>query len=131
MSNKLKTFATKGANHFKNLQSHIKSVTSNEDVKQSIKKSVSIWYGVRGLVTILLIIYAMSMITSHWTTTSEQEKESLDFANRLLFGHEGVVMLIFYMWLFTFIFLAALPVLSSVFKASFLDQATAVISKAL
>lgn len=104
------------------IKTHAYNVVNNQEVVKSAKQSLSIWYGVRGVVTVALIVYTIAIISAHWAATSDEDKKSLEFSNKVLFGQEGTLTIIFYLWVFTFIFVAAYPFLKSLIKAAFLEK---------
>lgn len=65
----------------------------------------------RLLITAVVVVYSVIVIVTYQEKKDDETRRSLEFTNEVLMGHNGALLMLFWLWISTFIIIAMLPVL--------------------
>jgi hypothetical protein len=79
----------------------------------AIRKSVGYVWLVRVVLTLIIVGY-VAVILSIYTRAPEDDeatRRNAEFSHKVLFGEQGVILLLFYLWILTVLIVASAPLL--------------------
>jgi hypothetical protein len=79
----------------------------------AIRKSVGYVWLVRIVITVMLAVYVGIIISTYVKAAPDDDttRRNAEFSHYVLFGHQGVLMLLFYLWIITVLVVAMGPLL--------------------
>lgn len=84
-----------------------------QKLQVAIRKSVAYVWLVRIGITAILAVYVGVIISTYTRAAADDDKtrRNAEFSHKVLFGEQGVVMLLFYLWIITILLVATGPLL--------------------
>jgi len=88
-------------------------VADYHKLQVAIRKSVGYVWLVRVVLTLILAGYVATIISVYVRSAPEDEQTRRDaeFAHKVMFGDQGVLLMLFYLWIVTVLIVASAPLL--------------------
>lgn len=94
--------------------SSIQEVASTENVTSSLS-DVSSFFKIKNIIIIVLVAWAIMIISARFYIKNEETKRDLEFVNSTLFGNSGIIPIILTVWVLSVVAVTLLPAITGVF----------------